>query len=191
MLKLRLKRYGKKREPSYRIVVVESRSRRQGRPLQELGFYNPRTKETRLDTQDLLRWLRNGAQPTETLSAILRKAGIYDMLKAGVGLDGAEVAVVRIAAVEPPEPVVETAPEETSGETATEAPVDQTEAQVPGEQGDQAPEPEVAGETPSDLTSLETAPVESSAEETKPPIPAEPTAQAEGDSVPTDPVPAE
>lgn len=112
MLKLRLKRYGKKREPSYRIVVVESRSRRQGRPLQELGFYNPRTKETRLDTQDLLKWLRNGAQPTETLSAILRKAGIYDMLKAGVGLDGGEVAVVRIAAVEPPPEVTEEPPAE-------------------------------------------------------------------------------
>ena len=50
MIKLRLKRFGKKREASFRLVACNSTSRRDGRPLQELGFYNPRTKETRLDT---------------------------------------------------------------------------------------------------------------------------------------------
>ncbi len=119
---------------------MESRSRRQGRPLQELGFYNPRTKETRLDTQDLLKWLRNGAQPTETLSAILRKAGIYDMLKAGVGLDGGEVAVVRIAAVEPPTPVETEEPVTEAAEISTEA-----ETTVESES---TPEPNLAEETP-------------------------------------------
>ena len=51
MIKLRLKRFGKKREASFRLVATNSTSRRDGRPLEELGFYNPRTKETRLDTE--------------------------------------------------------------------------------------------------------------------------------------------
>ena len=53
MIKLRLKRFGKKREASFRLVACNSTSRRDGRPLQELGFYNPRTKETRLDAEGL------------------------------------------------------------------------------------------------------------------------------------------
>ncbi len=177
MLKLRLKRYGKKREPSYRIVVVESRSRRQGRPLQELGFYNPRTKETRLDTQDLLRWLRNGAQPTETLSAILRKAGIYDMLKAGVGLDGGEVAVVRIAAVEPP---VEETTEAATEEAVEETPAATAEtAEIPAADPADPAEPTAVEQTPEapEITTVaEAAPSEPETEtaEAAPEAPSEP-----------------
>ena len=61
MIKLRLKRFGKKRETSFRLVACNSTSRRDGRPLQELGFYNPRTKETRLDTEALRARLGQGA----------------------------------------------------------------------------------------------------------------------------------
>ncbi|MEN9277662.1 MAG: 30S ribosomal protein S16, partial [Thermostichus sp. DG_1_5_bins_95] len=61
MVKLRLKRYGKKRQPSYRIIAIESKTRREARPLEELGYYNPRTKETVLETASLLKWLRFGA----------------------------------------------------------------------------------------------------------------------------------
>merc|ERR1712167_176345 len=64
MIKLRLKRFGKKRETSFRLVACNSTSRRDGRPLQELGFYNPRTKETRLDTEALRTRLGQGAQPS-------------------------------------------------------------------------------------------------------------------------------
>ncbi len=107
MLKLRLKRYGKKREPSYRIIAIESRTRRQARPLEELGFYNPRTKETVLETAGILKWLRQGAQPTETLESILRKAGILEMLKAGNvgGEDG--TGTLRIPAIAKVLPVIE------------------------------------------------------------------------------------
>ncbi|MGB7565259.1 MAG: 30S ribosomal protein S16, partial [Prochlorococcaceae cyanobacterium] len=51
MIKLRLKRFGKKREASFRLVATNSTSRRDGRPLEELGYYNPRTDETRLNTE--------------------------------------------------------------------------------------------------------------------------------------------
>lgn len=74
MLKLRLKRLGKKREPSYRNVVAQSTSRRDGRPVAEVGFYNPRSKETRLDMEAIQEWIRKGAQPTDTVQKLLTKA---------------------------------------------------------------------------------------------------------------------
>ncbi len=82
MIKLRLKRYGKKREVSYRIVAMNSRDRRDGRPLEELGFYNPRTDETRLEVPAIVKRLREGAQPTKTVQSILEKANVYEQVNA-------------------------------------------------------------------------------------------------------------
>jgi len=76
MIKLRLKRFGKKREASFRLVATNSTSRRDGRPLEELGFYNPRTKETRLETEAIRTRLSQGAQPTDTVRALLEKGGL-------------------------------------------------------------------------------------------------------------------
>lgn len=78
MIKLRLKRFGKKREASFRLVATNSTSRRDGRPLQELGFYNPRTKETRLDTEAIRARLVQGAQPTDTVRTLLEKGGLIE-----------------------------------------------------------------------------------------------------------------
>ena len=78
MIKLRLKRFGKKKEASFRIVACNSTSRRDGRPLQELGFYNPRTKETRLDTEALRSRLSQGAQPTDVVRTLLEKGGLLE-----------------------------------------------------------------------------------------------------------------
>ncbi|MGK7936382.1 MAG: 30S ribosomal protein S16 [Xenococcaceae cyanobacterium] len=82
MVKLRLKRYGKKREVSYRIVAINSRSRRDGRPLEELGFYNPRTDETRLNVPAIVKRLQEGAQPTDTVRSILNKAKVFEQVHA-------------------------------------------------------------------------------------------------------------
>lgn len=82
MVKLRLKRYGKKREVSYRIVAMQSNARRDGRPLEELGFYNPRTDETRLNVPAIVKRLQDGAQPTETVRNILRKANVLEQARA-------------------------------------------------------------------------------------------------------------
>ncbi len=82
MVKLRLKRYGKKREVSYRIVAIQSDARRDGRPLEELGFYNPRTDETRLNVPAIVKRLQEGAQPTETVRNILRKANVLEQARA-------------------------------------------------------------------------------------------------------------
>ncbi|MBD1915681.1 MULTISPECIES: 30S ribosomal protein S16 [Cyanophyceae] len=81
MIKLRLKRFGKKREVSYRIVAINSDARRDGRPLEEVGFYNPRTDETRLDVPAITRRLEQGAQPTQTVRHILEKANLLEKRK--------------------------------------------------------------------------------------------------------------
>ena len=78
MIKLRLKRFGKKREASFRLVACNSTSRRDGRPLQELGFYNPRTKETRLDTEAIRERLGQGAQPTDVVRTLLERGGLIE-----------------------------------------------------------------------------------------------------------------
>ena len=78
MIKLRLKRFGKKREASFRLVACNSTSRRDGRPLQELGFYNPRTKETRLDTEAIRERLGQGAQPTDVVRTLLERGGLLE-----------------------------------------------------------------------------------------------------------------
>lgn len=82
MVKLRLKRYGKKREVSYRIVAINSRDRRDGRPLEELGFYNPRTDETRLNVPAIVKRLKDGAQPSDTVRSILTKAKVFEQVHA-------------------------------------------------------------------------------------------------------------
>ena len=81
MIKLRLKRFGKKKEASFRIVACNSTSRRDGRPLQELGFDNPRTKETRLDTEALRTRLTQGAQPPDVLRTLLEKGGLLEKIE--------------------------------------------------------------------------------------------------------------
>ena len=78
MIKLRLKRFGKKREASFRLVACNSTSRRDGRPLQELGFYNPRTKETRLDTEAIRERSGQGAQPTDIVRTLLERGGLIE-----------------------------------------------------------------------------------------------------------------
>ncbi len=78
MVKLRLKRMGAKKQPSYRIVAADSRAPRDGRFIEILGFYNPRTNpaEVIIDEEKVLKWLNNGAQPSDTVRSILSKEGI-------------------------------------------------------------------------------------------------------------------
>lgn len=76
MLKLRLKRTGRKRFPSYRLVIMENTTRRDGRPIEELGYYNPITKQSYFDTGKIKKWLDYGVKPTETVINLLKKADI-------------------------------------------------------------------------------------------------------------------
>ena len=72
MLKIRLKRLGAKKNPSYRIVVINSTSKREGKPVQELGHYNPKTKVMLLNLEAAQDWVKKGAQPTETVAYLMQ-----------------------------------------------------------------------------------------------------------------------
>lgn len=80
MLKLRLKRIGRKRAPSYRLVIMENTSRRDGRPVDEVGYYNPISKQYKFDSEKIEKWLSYGAKPTETVFHLLKKANIIEEL---------------------------------------------------------------------------------------------------------------
>lgn len=74
MVKIRLKRLGRKHRPFYRIVVTDIRNRRDGEPLVELGFYNPISKQLKLDKQAALEWIAKGARPSEAAQRLINKA---------------------------------------------------------------------------------------------------------------------
>jgi small subunit ribosomal protein S16 len=74
MLKLRLKRTGRKGSPSYRLVIMENTARRDGKSIDEVGYYNPITKDYRFEKEKLKKWLNSGVQPTPTVLNLLYKA---------------------------------------------------------------------------------------------------------------------
>ncbi len=84
MVKIRLKRMGAKKRPFYRIVVAEARSPRDGRFIEEIGFYNPLTNppEVRVEEERARYWLAQGAEPSDTAKAILKRLGIADGVRA-------------------------------------------------------------------------------------------------------------
>ncbi|MCD4811647.1 30S ribosomal protein S16 [bacterium] len=85
MLKIRLKRTGRKGQPHYRIVVMESAKPRDGRTVEEIGYYNPRTSPSTFDIDEAKakKWLSKGAQPTDTVKHYLVKLGLIKSLKRG------------------------------------------------------------------------------------------------------------
>jgi small subunit ribosomal protein S16 len=127
MLKIRLRRVGAKKQPSYRIVVADSRAPRDGRFIETIGFYNPRTspETVRINEERALYWLSQGAQPTESLQRMLEKQGTLSRLarlKAGEPL-AALLAEVEAAAARPAvAPAAQPAPGVQSIEEASSEP---------------------------------------------------------------------
>ena len=76
MIKIRLKKYGRKGQPCYRIVAIDSRVKRDGRSIEELGFINPLTDEIHLKIQRIMVWLADGAQPSKTVRNLFVRAKI-------------------------------------------------------------------------------------------------------------------
>ena len=78
MVKIRLRRMGAKKAPYYRIVVADSRSPRDGRCIEEIGSYNPLTEPATItvDAEKAQQWIKHGAQPTDTVKALLKKANV-------------------------------------------------------------------------------------------------------------------
>ena len=79
-VKMRLRTMGMKKAPFYRVIVADSRSPRDGRFIEEIGYYNPLTEpaEIKIDAEKAKKWIANGAQPTETVKSLLKKSGIVD-----------------------------------------------------------------------------------------------------------------
>ena len=77
-VKMRLRRMGAKKAPTYRVIVADSRSPRDGRFIEEIGYFNPRTDEVKIDADKAKVWIKNGAQPTDTVRALLKKSNIVD-----------------------------------------------------------------------------------------------------------------
>ena len=79
-VKIRLKRMGAKKKPFYRVIVADSRSPRDGKFIEELGYYNPLTEpaEVKIDADKAKQWLSNGAQQTDTVKGLFKKSGILE-----------------------------------------------------------------------------------------------------------------
>lgn len=77
-VKIRLRRMGAKKAPFYRIVVADSRSPRDGRFIEEIGYYNPMEEPSvvRVDPEKAKKWIENGAQPTDTVKSLFKKHGV-------------------------------------------------------------------------------------------------------------------
>ena len=80
MVKIRLKRIGMKKKPFYRVVVADIRSPRDGRFIEEIGYYDPMKQpaEIKIDNAKAIEWMKNGAQPTETVRILLKKSGAIE-----------------------------------------------------------------------------------------------------------------
>ena len=81
MLRIRLKRLGAKKAPVYRVIVINSTTRREGKPVEELGYYNPKTKEMKLNKEKALAWVSKGAQPSETVKYLIANCNDDGSLK--------------------------------------------------------------------------------------------------------------
>ena len=115
MLRIRLSRTGKKRQPSYRVVVAEKESKRDGRVVERIGHYNPLTNpaEYKIDEDRALYWLSVGAQPSDAVRVLLNKQGTFDRLTRLHAGESREALVAEFAGVEAPvaeAPAVEAAP---------------------------------------------------------------------------------
>lgn len=84
-VRIRLKRMGAKKRPFYRLIVADSRAARDGRFIDQLGYYDPIAEPAKLQVNEekALQWLRNGAQPSDTARDLLRKAGVWEKFRSG------------------------------------------------------------------------------------------------------------
>jgi small subunit ribosomal protein S16 len=123
-VKIRLMRVGKKKQPTYRVVVADSRSPRDGRFIEILGQYAPRNEPSvvQLDTDRAVHWLREGAQPTDQVAKILEVAGVWDAYKSAAGKEAAAKPKPKVPKPKQPkaQPAAEAAPP-AAAEAAPEA----------------------------------------------------------------------
>ena len=98
-VKLRLMRMGKKKQPTYRVVAADARSPRDGRFIEIVGTYNPRTEpsDIKIDNVKAVRWLRDGAQPTDRVVKLLKVSGAWEAFESGTSVEDLEAAAAAEA----------------------------------------------------------------------------------------------
>ena len=127
MVRIRLRRTGKKKQPSYRVVVADSESPRDGRFIENIGFYNPRTDPPTIEIKEdrAQYWLSQGAQPSDAVARLLRKKGVLQGPEAAKGGEATEATPEPTAEAEEVESTTEATPEPTAEaeevESTTEA----------------------------------------------------------------------
>ena len=137
-VKIRLMRVGKKKQPTYRVVVADARSPRDGRFIEIIGRYEPRAEPSvvSIESDRALHWLKNGAQPTEQAAKLLQVAGVWDAFKSEVGKE----AAVKPKAKTPKAKAVKAEPEAPpAAKVVDDAPADEAAAE-------EAPAEEAAAE---------------------------------------------
>lgn len=162
MLKLRLRRMGAKRQPSYRIVVAESRSPRDGRFIETVGIYNPKTQPMtlRVDEERAKYWLERGAQPTDTVRSLLVRVGTVPGRISKEGL--AEGYVTEVPSRGVTQEVMKAHGSTPEAAAATETPAKKSKAAPAKEAAAEAPAAEA--EAPAAEATAEEAPAEETAE---------------------------
>ena len=147
-VKIRLMRVGKKKQPTYRVVIADARSPRDGRFIEIIGQYAPRQDPSfvQLDTERAVHWLRQGAQPTEQVAKILDYSGVWDAFKEATGKDAAAKPTPRVPKAKTPKPVAE-APAAVAAPAPAEAePAAETEDAAATEAPTEAPAAEETAE---------------------------------------------
>jgi len=136
-VKLRLVRMGKKKQPTYRVVAADSRSPRDGRFLEVVGTYAPRGRSTTdnaaivtIDHEKAIRWLRDGAKPTERVERLLRSSGTFDRLAGGDPAPAASAAPSAATDAADTDPDTASAPDADAGETENPAATAEPESEA-------------------------------------------------------------
>jgi small subunit ribosomal protein S16 len=141
MVRIRLRRQGAKKQPTYRVVVADQRSPRDGRFIENIGFYNPRTDPPtiRIKADRALHWLGVGAQPSDAVLRMLKKTGVWQQFK-GIEFEP-EAEAEAVADISEAEAEAEVAGEaEAEAEVADEAEAEAPEAPKAGEEAPTEPE---------------------------------------------------
>jgi small subunit ribosomal protein S16 len=135
-VKIRLMRVGKKKQPTYRVVVADERSPRDGRFIEIIGQYSPRDEPSvvAVDTDKAVSWLQKGAQPTEQAAKVLDVAGVWDAFRSATGKD----AAAKPKAKTPKPKKVKEAPAAAAPAPAAEAEAAAPAEEAPAEAGDDA-----------------------------------------------------
>ena len=153
MLKIRLKRLGAKKAPTYRVIVINSTTKREGKPIEELGYYNPKTKDMKLNKASAEAWISKGAQPTDTVKYLIancnkdgslnyKKKETVKLSKKAIAKKAAEEEAKAAAKAAEKEAKAAKEAEEAKAEEpaaeAVEAPVEETPAEEKVEEATEA-----------------------------------------------------